>query len=209
MLAVPPNSPSGSSGVCRGERGEVLPLLILWPAMVVLLVVLAAQALVVSGARAQAEAAASAGLRAAWAAAADAGLVSAHDGSPHPGVDPHPGTLSMAQAAHDAVAHTAAASAAGWRWWTPGASVVRSDWCHSGADASRRPGAGQPGWVRVEVTGETVGPFSALWPGRLDRVHAAAAGPALLTAAAAAVGDPAADPDNITAPAVPLTLPQC
>ncbi len=204
MSAASPSSRSGSGGVCRGERGEVLPLLILWPAMVVLLVVLAAQALVVSGARAQAEAAASAGLRAAWAAAADAGLASEHDGSPQVGADPHPGALSMAQAAHDAVAHTAAASGAGWRWWTSGASVVRSDWCHSGVDASRRPGAGQPGWVRVEVTGETVGPFSALWPGRLDRVYAAAAGPALLTTAAATT-----DPDRIAAPAVPLTLPQC
>ncbi len=209
MLAVPPNSPSATNGACRDERGEVLPLLILWPAMVVLLVVLAAQALVVSGARAQAEAAASAGLRAAWAAAADAGLASAHDDSPHVSADPHPGASSMAQAAHDAVARTAAASAAGWRWWTPGASVVRSDWCHSGADASRRPSAGQPGWVRVEVTGETVGPFSALWPGRLDRVHAAAAGPALLTTAAAATGDPTADPGDIAAPAVPPSLPEC
>ncbi len=209
MLAVSPKSPSASNGACRDQRGEVLALLILWPAMVVLLVVLAAQALVASGARAQAEAAASAGLRAAWAAAADAGLASAHDNSPQAGADPHPGASSMAQAAHDAVAHTAAANAAGWRWWTPGASVVRSDWCHSGADASRRPGAGRPGWVRVEVTGAAVGPFSALWPGRLDRVHAAAAGPALLTATAAATGDPAAAPDNIAAPAVPLTLPEC
>lgn len=209
MPAVPPNSPPASNGACRGERGEVLALLILWPAMVVLLVVLAAQALVASAARAQAEAAASAGLRAAWAAAADAGLASVHDDSPQAGGDPHPGASSMAQAAHDAVAHTAAASAAGWRWWTPGASVVRSDWCHSGADASRRPGAGQPGWVRVEVTGAAVGPFSALWPARLDRAHAAAAGPALLTTAAAATGDPTAAPDNIAAPAVPPTLPEC
>ncbi len=209
MSATLPESPSASNGVCRDERGEVLPLLILWPAMMVLLVVLAAQALAVSGARAQAEAAASAGLRAAWAAAADAGLASAHDDSPQAGADPHPGASSMAQAAHDAVARTAAASAAGWRWWTPGASVVRSDWCHSGADASRRPGTGQPGWVRVEVTGAAVGPFSALWPGRLDRVHAAAAGPALLTTAAAASGDPTAALGNIAAPAVPLTLPEC
>ena len=87
--------------------------------------------------------------------------------------------------------------------------MVRSDWCHSGADASRRAGAGQPGWVRVEVTGETVGPFSALWPGRLDRVHAAAAGPALLTATAATAGNPAADPDDVAVPAVPPTLPEC
>ena len=209
MSAAPTGSPSASNGTRRDERGEVLPLLILWPAIAVLLVVLAAQALVVSGARAQAEAAASAGLRAAWAAARDAGLAYAHDGSPDAGADPHPGTSSMAEAAHDAVAHTAAASAAGWRWWTPAASVVRSDWCYSGADAARRPAAGQPGWVRVEVTGEAAGPFSALWPGRLDRVHAAAAGPAVLSAAAAVSGDPAAHPDAIAAPAVPLSLPEC
>ncbi len=47
MLAVSPKSPSASNGACRDQRGEVLALLILWPAMVVLLVVLAAQALVV------------------------------------------------------------------------------------------------------------------------------------------------------------------
>ena len=64
-----------------------------------------------------------------------------------------------------------------------GAATVRSDWCHSGTSAHLRPSAGEHGWLRVEVTGEVFGPFSALWPGRLDRVHATAAGPAVLSQA--------------------------
>lgn len=157
----------------------MLPLLILWPAVVVLLLLLGAQALLVTGARSQAEAAASAGLRAIWHDAAAVGDVA----GPAAGSDsPLEGAAGMAAEAHDAVAHAAAAGD-GWRWWTPGASVVRSDWCHSGADAHRRPAPGEAGWVQVEVTGEVFGPFSALWPGRLDAVHAMASGPAVLAAA--------------------------
>ncbi|MYG87376.1 MAG: hypothetical protein F4190_02455 [Acidimicrobiales bacterium] len=171
----------------RSERGEVLPLLIVWPAVVVLLLLLGVQALLVTGARSQAEAAASAGLRAIWNHAAAVGDVpdpAAVGDVPDPAADsavPLAGAAEMAAAAHDAVAH-AAATGDGWRWWTPGASVVRSDWCHSGADALRRPASGEAGWVQVEVTGEVFGPFSALWPGRLDAVHATASGPAVLAA---------------------------
>ena len=187
----------------------MLPLLILWPGIIVLMLILAAHAFLVTGARAQAEAAASAGLRAAWAAVGDAGLAHAHDGSVYAEADPHPGVSSMSAAAHDAVAHAAGASAEGWRWWTPAAVTVRSDWCHS--DADLRPGPGASGWVRVEVSGDVFGPFSALWPGRLDRVHAAAAGPAVLAPLAdanASGTQNAADPVGGQS-GVPADLPEC
>ena len=184
----------------------MLPLLILWPGIVVLLLILAAHAFLVTGARAQADAAASAGLRAAWEAAGDAGLAYTDDGSPYVGAEPHPRASAMSAAAQDAVALAASGSAAGWRWWTPGAVTVRSDWCHSGASSGLRPGPGQPGWVRVTVSGDVFGPFSALWPGRLDRVHAAAAGPAVLvpTTASGLVGV-----DDSGLPVVPVDLPEC
>ncbi|WP_419907678.1 hypothetical protein [Candidatus Poriferisodalis sp.] len=189
----------------------MLPLLILWPGIIVLLLILAAHAFLVTGARAQAEAAASAGLRAAWAAVGDAGLAHADDGSVYAGADPHPGVSSMSAAANDAAAHAAGASPDGWRWWTPEAVTVSSDWCHSGADAGLRPGPGAPGWVRVEVSGEVVGPFSALWPGRLDRVHAAAAGPAVLSPLPDANAPGAQDAADLSGglPVVPAGLPEC
>lgn len=183
------------------ESGEVLPFLILWPALVVLLLVLVAQAFIVTGARAQAEAAASAGLRAAWHAVGVSGLAYAADGTAHTGLDPSPRTAEMAAAANDAIARSAAVGD-GWRWWTPGAATVRSDWCHSGTSAHLRPAPGEHGWLRVEVTGEVFGPFSALWPGRLDRVYAAAAGPAVLTR------QPSAG-SNQPVPTVPVELPEC
>ncbi|WP_419840933.1 hypothetical protein [Candidatus Poriferisodalis sp.] len=182
-------------------RGEVLPFVILWPALVVLMVLLVVQAFLVTGARAQAEAAASAGLRAAWHTVGVSGLAHADDGSEYTGADPQPLTRKMAAAAEDAVARVAA-DGDGWRWWTPGATEVRSDWCHSGASAHLRPVPGEHGWLRVEVSGDVFGPFSALWPGRLDRIHAAAAGPAVLV-------PQAADSDAGQAPAVPVELPAC
>ncbi len=186
-------------------------MLILWPGMIVLLLILAAQAFLVTGARAQAEIAASAGLRAAWVAVGDAGLAHADDGSVYSEAEPHPRASSMSASAHDAAAHAAGASVEGWRWWTPAAVTVRSDWCHSGADAALRPGAGDSGWVRVEVSGEVVGPFSALWPGRLDRVHAAAAGPAVLSPLpdANAPGTQNAAGPGVGLPDVPADLPEC
>ncbi|WP_419932398.1 hypothetical protein [Candidatus Poriferisodalis sp.] len=190
--------------VCRLEcddRGEVLPFLILWPALIVLMLLLVVQAFIVTGARAQAEAAASAGLRAAWHAVGVAGLAYADDGTEYAGLEPLPRTREMAAAAHDAVARSAAARD-GWRWWTPGAATVRSDWCHSGSSAHLRPSPGEHGWLRVEVTGEVFGPFSALWPGRLDRVHAAAAGPAVLSQGSSSSG-------GEPIPVVPVELPVC
>ena len=163
----------------------MLPLLIVWPAVVVLLLLLGTQALLVSGARAHADAAASAGLRAVWEHAGVHGVAvpaAGHDSS-DAAVE---STARLADAARDAVA--ASAGGQGWRWWTPGGTAVRSDWCHHGADAVLRPAVGESGWVRVQVSGEVFGPFSALWPGRLDTVHASAQGPVLLHAAAGTGG---------------------
>ena len=165
----------------------MLSLLIVWPAVVVLLLLLGAQALLVSGARAHADAAASAALRAVWDQTASMGLGDQVDGvaeTAGEGAVQHIDPAVLARAAHDSVA-SVAARGEGWRWWTPGASVVRSDWCHGGGDAHRRPAGGESGWVRIEVTGEVFGPFSALWPGRLDRVYASASGPAVLAASGA------------------------
>lgn len=181
-------------------------MLILWPAMVVLLLILAAQAFLVAGARAQADAAASEGLRAVWETVGDAGLAYADDGSAYTGAEPHPRAAAMSAAAHDAVARAASGSAGGWRWWTPGAVTVLSDWCHSGADAGSRPGPGEQGWVRVTVSGDVFGSFSALWPGRLDQVHAAAAGPAVLVPLTASEST---DVNGGSLPSVPTDLPEC
>lgn len=183
--------------------------MILWPPMVVLLLVLAAHAFLVTGARAQADTAASAGLRAAWEAVGDGGLAYGDDGSPYVGAEPHPRTAAMSAAAHDAVARAASGSADGWRWWTPGAVTVASDWCHSGTSAGLRPAPGEPGWVRVVVSGDVFGPFSALWPGRLDRIHAAAAGPAVLEARAAAQSPGMAPTGTASVASVPIDLPEC
>ena len=157
-------------------------MLIVWPMVSVLLVVLGAQALLVSGARAHADAAASAGLRSIWEGAAVSGLSVPGDGDVGGPVAVGGGASLLAAAAHDAVASTAGRQ--GWRWWTPAGSVVRSDWCHRGADVGLQPPPGESGWVRVAVTGDVFGPFSALWPGRLDTVHASAEGPMLLAAPA-------------------------
>ncbi len=202
-----PPGPAGS-GAARGrvaaagrdERGETLALLVVWPALLTAILLMLVHAFIVTNARAEAELAASAGLRAAWRAAADSDFLTdpANPGStsPYSGASPHPEVLAMAGAAEDAVAR-AAATEAGWRWWTPGAAQVQSDWC---ADrAADRPEAGETGWVRVVVSGEVFGPLAALWPGRWDRIHAAAQGPALLA-------PPEGDDRSTT---VPAGLPAC
>ncbi len=185
----------------RDECGETLALLILWPMLLVSILLLLVHAFIVTNAQAEAEVAASAGLRAAWRTAANEDFLSVRDNNgiyqpdaygeiTSPGVwdvpahaAPHPAVLDMASAAEDAAAR-AAGTRTGWRWWTPGATVVHSDWCSSdpGADPNvvDRPGQGDSGWVRVVVSGEVFGPLAALWPDRLDRVHAAATGPAVL-----------------------------
>ena len=173
----------------RDERGagESLALLVLWPMLVVAVLVLLVHAFIVTNAQAEAEVAASAGLRAAWRSAANEDFLSqrqsdgTYTGDPYTDPDlhrqTHPAVLEMGWAAEDAAAR-AAATKTGWRWWTPGATAVHSDWCNPAVDD--RPGPGQSGWVRVVVSGEVFGPLAALWPNRLDRVHAAATGPAVL-----------------------------
>ena len=192
----------------RDDSGETLALLILWPALLVAVLVLLVHTFIVVNAQSEAEVAASAGLRAAWRSSANADFLSEFDpvaddytGDPYIDpllhTDPHPKVLEMARDAEDAAAR-AAATDGGWRWWTPGATEVRSDWCLEG-DPDMRPGQGQPGWVRVTVSGDVYGPLAALWPDRLDRVYAAATGPAVL------LSPEGAAPDR----QVPVDLPVC
>ena len=75
---------------------------------------------------------------------------------------------------------------------------MQSDWCDE--VIADRPQFGDPGWVRVVVSGEVFGPLAALWPNRLDQVYAVATGPAVITA-----GQAAASPDT----QVPVDLPVC
>ena len=180
----------------RDERGETLALLVVWPAMITAILLMLVHAFIVTNARAEAELAASQGLRSAWRAAADSDfLTEPGTVNPYTDNDPHPEVLAMARAAEDAVAR-AAATESGWRWWTPGAAQVHSDWCDSYAD---RPAGDETGWVRVTVSGEVFGPLAALWPNRWDRIYTSAQGPAIL-----------APPDG-TGPAfaVPVDLPVC
>ena len=179
-------------------------MLIMWPALLVAVLVLLVHTFIVVNAQSEAEVAASAGLRAAWRSSANADFLSVidpvtgeytevqyTDSSLH--TDPHPHVLEMAEAAQDAAAR-AAATDGGWRWWTPGATEVHSDWCspdvaRNDPDEVDRPGQGQPGWVRVTVSGEVFGPLAALWPNHLDQVYAAALGPAVLLSPEGAVVD--------------------
>ena len=155
--------------------------------LLVAVLVLLVHAFIVANAQSEAEVAASSGLRAAWRSAANEDFLSVRDsGGKYTAVEytdavdhaaTHPAVLEMVSAAQDAAAR-AAATKTGWRWWTPGATVVHSDWCWP--VPADRPGQGESGWVRVVVSGEVFGPLAALWPDRLDRVYAAATGPAVL-----------------------------
>ena len=201
---VPPGARPG-----RDDDGDTLALLVLWPTLLVAIMVLLVHAFIVANAQAEAEVAASAGLRAAWRSAANEDFLSALDVNgdytpdPYVGGQPHPKTFEMAADARSAVARAAAATE-GWRWWTPGAAEVQSDWCYAGAafhDIEHlRPTYGEPGWVRVVVSGEVFGPLASLWPGRLDRVHAVATGPAVITSVQLAEEAPRT---------VPVSLPAC
>lgn len=163
----------------RGERGESLAFVIIWPALSTFILLMIVHAFIVSTARAEAEAAVSEGLRAVWRSTSAV--------TPTP--DDISGTELMVDAARDAVARVAAGND-GWRWWSPGSSdlcradaadascgavEIYSDWCND-----TKPVSGSPGWVRVEITGSVIGPLASIWPGRLDRLHAAAEGPAVL-----------------------------
>ena len=195
------------------ESGQTLVILILWPTLIVAILLLLVHTFIVVNAGAEAEVAASAGLRAAWRSAASSDFLTDPSGGGryrHDESDPHPETADMAAAAEDAVAR-AAATRTGWRWWTPGATTVKSNWCagprtsptyQRGVDA-RPEGRDEAGWVRVEVSGAVHGPLAALWPNRLDRVYAAAVGPAVLTA----VPGGAADIDEV--PPDLLDMPPC
>lgn len=185
----------------RGDRGDTLAFLVIWPTLLVAILVLLVHAFIVSNARAEAEVAASAGLRAAWRTAADADFLR-EPGSPLPyrGEVPHPAVREMAGGVRDAVARVAAEED-GWRWWTPGTAEVRSDWC--AADPAARPSdPTDPGWVRVVVSGEVPGPVAALWPDRLARVYAVATGPAVIDAGPQRLAR--WDPSS-----VPVSLPPC
>ena len=186
------------------ESGQTLVILILWPTLIVAILLLLVHTFIVVNAGAEAEVAASAGLRAAWRSAASNDFLTTDVGGPYMDRnEPHPATAKMAAAAEDAVAR-AAATRTGWRWWTPGATKVQSDWCAAGQDFAERPsGRDEAGWVRVEVSGAVHGPLAALWPNRLDRVYAAAVGPAVLTA----VPGGAADIDEV--PPDLLEMPPC
>ena len=164
----------------RDESGETLALLVVWPALLTAILLMLVHAFIVTNARAEAELAASQGLRSAWRAAAESDFLTDPGNPPMPytGADPHPEVLAMAEAAKDAVARTAATEG-GWRWWSPGAAELHSDWCDAPAD---RPTGDETGWVRVVVSGEVFGPLAALWPNRWDQVYASAQGPAILVA---------------------------
>ena len=184
-----------------------------WPALITAILLMLVHAFIVTNARAEAEVAASEGLRSAWRAAADSDFLTdpVDLSNDYTGIEPHPDVLTMAENAKDAVAR-AAATEGGWRWWSPGAAEVHSDWCHGYLDPSdpsfdndsqgqRRPVDDETGWVRVVVSGEVFGPLAALWPNRWDRIHAAAQGPAILV--------PPADEDQRSGTAVPAQLPIC
>ncbi|WP_423917467.1 hypothetical protein [Candidatus Poriferisodalis sp.] len=197
----------GAARSSRGDSGESLALLVVWPALLTAILLMLVHAFIVANARAEAEVAASEGLRSAWRAIADADF-SRDPTNPaflYVGADPHPEVQTMVDAAEAAVAQ-AAATKEGWRWWTPGAAEVRSDWCHPypvtppvGPPGSFRPFEGDTGWLRVVVAGEVYGPLAALWPNRWDTVYSVAQGPAVLAAPAAS------DPGLI----VPAELPAC
>lgn len=159
---------SGFARNRRDDSGETLAFLVLWPALLVAILVLLVHTFIVVNAQAEAEVAASAGLRAAWRSAAASDLHNQPED-----------VAAMADEAKDAAA-SVAGRGEGWRWWTPGATEVKSDWCHAPSSPGL-PQEGEAGWVQVKVEGEVFGPMAALWPGRLDRVYAVASGPAVLS----------------------------
>ena len=180
------------SAARRDESGESLALLVVWPALLTAILLMLVHAFIVTNARAEAELAASQGLRSAWRVAADSDFLTDRTNPdnpiPYTLPDPHPDVLAMAEAAKDAVALTAATEG-GWRWWSPGAAELYSDWCHpytppdpNLVPGQHRPLGDQTGWVRVVVSGEVFGPLAALWPNRWDQVYASAQGPAILVA---------------------------
>lgn len=167
----------------RDDNGETLAFLVLWPALFVAILLLSVHTFIVVNAQAEAEIAASAALKAAWRTADGADFLTVPQTSgtpavntPYTSTEPHPQVLEMANAAKDAAAQVAGRGE-GWRWWTPGATEVKSDWC--GANPNQRPQQEEAGWLQITVQGEVFGPMAALWPGQLDKVYAVVTGPAV------------------------------
>ena len=196
--------------VCRrDDRGDVLAFMILWPAMIMAVLVLAVHTFIVVNAQAEASLAASAGLRAAWRAAADSDLVAVDDPDL---VTVTANDLRLGEAARIGegaakAVERVAGDEDGWRWWTGGVSATYSDWCS--ASPLDRPAQGETGWVRVVVSGDVIGPMSWILPGRLDKVYATAEGPALLSASLDARGPAAPGEPAIPAQWARADLPRC
>ena len=185
----------------RDERGDSVAFVILWPAMIMAVVVLAVHAFVVVNAQAEASLAASAGLRAAWRAAADSDLVAVTDNDLRLGE-----AARIGEGAANAVERVAG-DEDGWRWWTGGVSATYSDWCS--VSPRDLPAQGETGWVRVVVSGDVIGPMSWFLPGRLDKVYATAEGPALLSASLNARGPAAPGESPVPAQWARADLPRC
>ena len=181
MITVPdrPRRTRRRTRADRGDRGDAVAFTVLWPTMIVAVLLLGVHTFIVVNAQAEASLAASAGLRAAWRTAADSDLAGARNDAARR-VDE---AALMGEGAADAVARVAGAED-GWRWWTGGSSATYSDWCAT--SQSDAPAHGEPGWVRVVVSGDVLGPLSWLLPGRMDKVYAVAEGPALLSASPSA-----------------------
>lgn len=187
--AVPESLRRERPGGGRGQTGETLAMLIVWPAVVVAILLMLVHAFIVTNAQSEADLAASQALRSAWR------HLSLHDIHLVPGsltvewddpalhAAPHPEMVAASEAAQDAAARVAG-DAEGWRWWTPGVTTIHSDWCDLPSPLGSRPPAEQSGWLQVVVRGEVFGPLAAIFPGRLDEVYAVAQGPAVLAAAA-------------------------
>ena len=155
------------------QRGDTYAFVVLLPATIMLILVLALHAFIVVNARAEASVAASEGLRAVWRRAADSNLSLNAQLTPD---QLAAGGAELAEAAEAAVSRVAG-DESGWRWWTDSSAEVYSDWC-----GGTRPEPGSIGWVRVVVSGDIIGPLSWFWPEQSDTVYATAEGPALLSA---------------------------
>ena len=214
LLAGNDNRRWARVGRRHDSRGETLALLIVWPVLIVAILLMLVHAFIVTNAQAEAELAASQALRSAWRHIADHDVIADPGWTPpaalalYTGAAPHPEMLAAADAARDAAARVAAAEG-GWRWWTPGAVELRSDWCApppssggwtppDGGSPVLRPGPSEAGWLQVVISGEVYGPLAALWPDRWDRIYSVAQGPAVLTAYA-----------GTDAAGIPARLPPC
>lgn len=165
----------------REQRGDTYAFVLLLPATIVLVLLLAVHAFIVVNARSEASVAASEGLRAIWRQTGSTPLAASARLTPD---QLALNAAEMAGAAEDAVIRVTGREGA-WRWWSPGATTVYSDRC-----GGTRPDSGTAGWARVVVSGEAIGPLSWLWPDRSDAVYASAEGPAVLSTHGERFGSP-------------------